>query len=539
MKISEIFRFPGLTAAPRFNGRTIADGGVAGPDGTLHPLRPQSLHVLELLALHAGEPVSKRSLFDTVWPDTAVTDDSLTQCIADIRRAIGDSDRRVLETLPRHGFCLHRDRTGTRRWRPAATALLLVLGLGALLATMHTWRAPASATHIATLDVEAATGAEAMAAEVSAALDTYSGVRRVSGPARFRLDLSRPMPRMLLAELTDTETSAIIMTRSIPASDDGEALRLAGVRLAASVASLRSGAIAETMFPEIRRKPLADLTEAECYLHYGQMRGGAFTDKVVARTRACLERIVDRAPENARALALLAATEVEQYWYGEGLDPPVRDDLNLRGDFAKAALTAAQAAEAAGLPADPEVHLAIATAYYGSCKKDQMITAFRRAMELRPDDPTILGMAGNYIAYAGDWDTGVPLARRAIDIAGADYEWWWYWALGKGAWIRGDYEAALDAFMRGYEESNWHTMLHLAYTLPYLGRDAEAHDAVARLQEIWPGFTRADARLTHRRWCFEDTFIEKMDAALARAGLADGPPETSTVARSMDPPHRP
>ena len=69
-------------------------------------LRPRSLAVLRLLAEHAGRLVTKDDLIAKVWDDVAVTEDSLTQCIADIRRAIGDEERRVLRTMPRKGYML-------------------------------------------------------------------------------------------------------------------------------------------------------------------------------------------------------------------------------------------------------------------------------------------------------------------------------------------------------------------------------------------------------------------------------------------------
>ena len=73
-------------------------------------LRGQSLQVLHLLAAEAGKVVTKERLIDTVWGETFVTDDSLVQCIADIRRAIGDRDHKVIQTLPRRGYRLNPGR---------------------------------------------------------------------------------------------------------------------------------------------------------------------------------------------------------------------------------------------------------------------------------------------------------------------------------------------------------------------------------------------------------------------------------------------
>jgi TolB-like protein/Tfp pilus assembly protein PilF len=69
-------------------------------------LRPRSFAVLRLLAENPGRLVTKDELIAKVWDDVAVTEDSLTQCIADIRKAIGDDDRRVLRTMPRKGYML-------------------------------------------------------------------------------------------------------------------------------------------------------------------------------------------------------------------------------------------------------------------------------------------------------------------------------------------------------------------------------------------------------------------------------------------------
>lgn len=73
-------------------------------------LRSQSLLVLQLLAASAGKVVAKDILIETVWGDTFVTDDSLVQCISDIRRAIDDRDHKILQTLPRRGYRLNPGR---------------------------------------------------------------------------------------------------------------------------------------------------------------------------------------------------------------------------------------------------------------------------------------------------------------------------------------------------------------------------------------------------------------------------------------------
>lgn len=87
----------------RFDLRT---GVLTTDDGKNCTLRAQSAQVLAVLAAHPNQPVSKDDLFDAVWPGLSVTDDSLTQCVADIRKAIGDSKRTTLRTIPKTGYQL-------------------------------------------------------------------------------------------------------------------------------------------------------------------------------------------------------------------------------------------------------------------------------------------------------------------------------------------------------------------------------------------------------------------------------------------------
>ena len=56
------------------------------------------------LAKNPGRPVSKEELFQEVWPGISVTDDSLVQCVHDIREVLEDSDHRIVKTVPRRGY---------------------------------------------------------------------------------------------------------------------------------------------------------------------------------------------------------------------------------------------------------------------------------------------------------------------------------------------------------------------------------------------------------------------------------------------------
>jgi TolB-like protein len=69
-------------------------------------LTPKAADVLKLLVQRAGTPVSKAALFASVWQDTIVSDEALTTCIQELRRALADDAKRprFIETRHRRGY---------------------------------------------------------------------------------------------------------------------------------------------------------------------------------------------------------------------------------------------------------------------------------------------------------------------------------------------------------------------------------------------------------------------------------------------------
>ena len=126
-------RFAAHGPAPWPLGRfrlDIAGRRVIDATGRAVTLRPKSFEVLRVLAERSGQAVARRTLLDLVWPDAEVTDDSLTQCIREIRLALGQDAGAHLRTLSRQGYLLEASADTGRERAPAAVALLPFLGLG-------------------------------------------------------------------------------------------------------------------------------------------------------------------------------------------------------------------------------------------------------------------------------------------------------------------------------------------------------------------------------------------------------------------------
>ena len=87
----------------------IGRGSLLTATGEELPLRRQSFEMLRLFAENAGRLLDRNTINRAIWSDVAVTDDSMKQCVRDIRRAIGDDAQRILKTVPRRGYLLSAD----------------------------------------------------------------------------------------------------------------------------------------------------------------------------------------------------------------------------------------------------------------------------------------------------------------------------------------------------------------------------------------------------------------------------------------------
>jgi DNA-binding winged helix-turn-helix (wHTH) protein len=75
---------------------------------TVTHVEPRHMAVLACLVRRAGETVGRDDLLNAGWGDRGVSDESLTETISRLRRALGDSPRapRFIRTVPKKGYRL-------------------------------------------------------------------------------------------------------------------------------------------------------------------------------------------------------------------------------------------------------------------------------------------------------------------------------------------------------------------------------------------------------------------------------------------------
>lgn len=290
------------------NGSLLAD-----KSGRVIPLRPQSVEVLKALAAQEGAVVSKEDLLAQVWGNVAVTDDSLTQCIADIRRAIGDRDHRIVQTVPKKGYRLVADAPPSR---PPRTRWALAAGLAAALplALLGAWHVSRTAVDdvgqaqtmiasevtraepsIAVLPFESIEGQDrwtrlgrGLAADIASELalndwlyvtvpESLINVAFGSLPEGRQLDVRFALSGTIQAQgdeirisahLTDVSTRKVLWsgTWTEPQNDIFAVQDRIVSRIGASLASSYSGAVVQADLERAKRKLTGNLDAYEHYL---------------------------------------------------------------------------------------------------------------------------------------------------------------------------------------------------------------------------------------------------------------------------------
>src|SRR5712691_11843161 len=91
-----MFQFEGYTLDIARNSLRAGDREVA--------LRRKSFELLRYFLENPDRVVTREQLLKAIWPNVVVTDESLTQCVSEVRQAVGDSKQTIIATVPGRGY---------------------------------------------------------------------------------------------------------------------------------------------------------------------------------------------------------------------------------------------------------------------------------------------------------------------------------------------------------------------------------------------------------------------------------------------------
>lgn len=331
-------------------------------------LRPKSFEVLCYLVENAGRLVSKAELIKAIWPNIAVTDESLARCVSDIRLVLGDSEQRIIKTQPRRGYLfaapllLAADgipaeiRTGApsmrtpRRFRPRRASRKLAPRFSIVVLPFANVSGDPAQDCLADLITEGLTTnlsriRDAFVIARSTAL-TYKGkavdVRQIGHELGVRYVLEGSEQHSgtrvrVSAQLIDVETGAHLWADRFDADranllqmQDDIATRLARA-LHIELAAVEAARTPEMHPSNPNAEDLALRGEA-MFLRYGADR-----EELGTAFKLC-ERALEIDPNNVRALSILAERYATRLARMQSTDREA--DIRLADEFASRALAA-------------------------------------------------------------------------------------------------------------------------------------------------------------------------------------------------------
>jgi adenylate cyclase len=350
----------------RFDDFTLdqARGLLLGRDAAEIALRPKSFALLCHLAANPGQLRSREQLLDTLWPGLAVSDDSLTQCVSEIRRAFGSRAAAILTTLPKRGYVFA---AAVRREEPQAGA---APGAATALPRLHiaplagqpgdaTTQRLAYTTMGGLIDILA----HAEGIEIALADDAMPMHYRLCGEVRNRDDALRVTLR-----LEDVQTEGVVLWSDRidhPVDVWPRPPKEALDRVAGAV----ERQIARDLLRKLRAKPEAMLTQRElCLLGREHLRHATAEGSREAMRLFRRAAVLD--PGYAAAFGWQASVLIRMASFGwEWPEPPIEAAMPLA----------------------------------------------RHAVELAPDSPFCLSRLAYLEMLLRNWDVALGLARQALN----------------------------------------------------------------------------------------------------------------------------
>jgi DNA-binding winged helix-turn-helix (wHTH) protein/TolB-like protein/predicted Zn-dependent protease len=490
-------------------------------DGRTVKLRPRTAVLLSYLVQHPGRSLGKDELMRAVWPDVVVTEDSLVQCVKEIRHAFGEAGRDWIRTLPRLGYAFvaespeHLQRAAappaTSRWR-----LLVAVGmLAVVLAVVVAWRfvpQPNSSAFgpprsFVVLPIANLTGdpAQDQAVEdmTEAITDTFGrGLLTVVAPSTAATYKGQPVDvrslgarlkvrYVLQGALRLDESQPVLTLRMADASTAvqlwQQELRIApgwSQQLREDLNGVTTEFIHEMRSADARHDGNPDAIKSAELVRRARnlLRGPPATTETERQlqVQALLEEALRLHDQSASAWAVLAFAYLH--------------DVHFSSDRARKLERAVAAAERSLklAPTSVPAHVTRGWVNIEEGRRAQALKMFDRAIELNPKDAWAVVSRGYGLLQAGRAQEALEAVRQGMRLSPNDPKLVrWHTFEGMALLHLGQDTAAVQSLARGATDAMPHRFAHLylASALALAGRIEEARAQVALFPQLYPGLT--------------------------------------------------
>ena len=450
-------------------------------------LEPQVFALLVLLVENRAKVVSREEIVEQIWDGRFVSDSAISSRIKSLRRALGDDGKKqsFIKTIQGHGFRFVSELSDTSNddtpnsatpiLPPAQKPIVAVLPFDNMSAESEEYFADGLTEDIITnlsrfrdLQVIARTSTfhfkgrqialSALAEELGATYIVEGSVRRAGERIR------------ITAQLIDAATGFHQWADSY--DRNMEDIFSVQDEVTRTIAATLGASVQEAALRQSMKKSASELGAYDCVLRARRFTS-LLTHEFHAEARNLLERATDLDPANADAHALLANVYLAEHRFG----------FNPLPDPVGRALRAADKAVSLD-PLNAYARCWLAIAHFFRKESDQFYAEAERAISLNPNDPETLADVGHYLAFMGEFQKGIELAKRAQALNPL-HPGWYFFTFARCHYDQRDYETALSDVERiGMPHFYWSHMLKSAI-LGQLGL-AEASQSFARACELKP-----------------------------------------------------
>jgi TolB-like protein/Flp pilus assembly protein TadD len=354
-------------------------------------------------------------------------------------------------------------------------------------------------------DAEAAKGesADARAAERLRARYLVEGTVRAAGSS-VRVN----------ARLVDTTTDTHIWAETYDRALGNDPFALQDDLTARMVATIgdTNGVLARSLGASLKDRDPDSLTVGELVIRffgYGQV----FLPDEHRRLRASLERAIAGEPGHAQGWACLAVLYEQEY--SQHLNP-LPNSRQRSADAARRSVAL-----------DPNCQTAwrgLAVAHFFNRDLTGLRVAAERVIALNPWHTTTMGYIGCLLAYAGEWDRGIAIVERTIDL-NPNHPAWVHYALATNRYRVGAFDLALIEAKRGSLAEYVWTPLCIAVAAGQLGLADEARAALDLIRKNHPAYINpAAVRELWSTWQWDADLVDRLLDGFGKAlALVDRP----------------
>jgi TolB-like protein len=373
-------------------------------------LRPKSFEVLKYLVEHNRRLVSKDELIKAVWTHSFVTDDSLVQCLREVRRALGDGAQQIIKTVPRRGYLFEAEVMEPKQAaaRSKSIAVLPFHHIGAQDSESYL------GLGIADTLISRLANINAITVIPTSAISKYRGLDQDSLAAGSKLQVDWVLEGSIrhVGERVRVTVHLVDVQAGGPAWSEVFDESFTDIFAVEDAVTLR---VARALVPKLtghQEQQLIKRFTDNAYAYQLYLRGRYFlerrTEQAFAIAIDCFNQAIAKDPNYAPALAGLADAYSLQGLYAIALKSPSEV-------YPKANDAAERALNIDGTLAEAHSAMALTMINY-TWSWPHAEKAFKRAIELNPSYATLYHWYSHFLMAMGRAEESFAASIQAIDL---------------------------------------------------------------------------------------------------------------------------